>query len=143
MTESFPVPEPDEDDAEWWSFLEQGRLMVAICDSCNARWSRPIPACPYCGSSKVSLVESAGKGTVYSWVTVRRALDPAFATSVPYTVLVVDLDEGARINGRLIDQDAVDEHTRVQFVPFCQAGRNLVGFTRMGPTIKEHNDVAG
>lgn len=136
-TDDFPVPVPDEDDAAWWSFLEQGKLMVAVCDTCGERWCRPIPACPYCGHTKVSLVESAGLGTVYSWVTVRRALDPAFVSSVPYTVLAVDLDDGGRINGRLVDFVPVDEQTRVRFVPFWQDGRNLVGFTALSPSVED------
>jgi uncharacterized OB-fold protein len=91
----------------------------------------------------MSLVETTGQGTVYSWVTVRRALDPAFAGSVPYTVLVVDLDDGGRINGRLLDDDPVDEHTRVRFVPYRQAGWSLIGFRRALPGIEEDERAVG
>jgi uncharacterized protein len=142
MSDGFPVPEPDEDDARWWSCLEQGRLMVVVCGSCRARWCRALPACPSCGGADLSLKESTGQGSVYSWVTVRRALDPAFEGSVPYTVLVVDLDDGGRVNGRLVDDDPVDEHTRVRFVPYRQAGGNLIGFTRTSPDIgQDERDV--
>jgi uncharacterized OB-fold protein len=142
MSDEFPVPVPDEDDAEWWSFLQEGRLMVVTCDACGARWSRALPSCPYCGSEQTSLVETTGQGSVYSWVTVRRALDPAFADSVPYTVLVVDLDDGGRVNGRFLDDGPVDEHTRVRFVPFRQAGWNLIGFKRGFAGIgKDERDV--
>jgi uncharacterized OB-fold protein len=143
MSDEFPVPVPDEDDAEWWSLLQQGRLMVVTCETCGARWSRALPACPYCRSEKVSLVETTGYGLVYSWVTVRRALDPAFADSVPYTVLVVDLDDGGRVNGRLLDDDPVDQHTRVQSVPFRQAGWNLIGFKRAVPGVEEDERDVG
>jgi uncharacterized OB-fold protein len=143
MSEDFPVPVPDEDDAEWWSLLQQGRLTVVACDACGARWSRSLPLCPYCGSEQVSLVDTTGQGTVYSWVTVRRALDPAFVDSVPYTVVVVDLDDGGRINGRLLDDDPVDEHTRLQFVPYRQAGWNLIGFQRTSPSIEEDERAVG
>jgi len=143
MSDDFPIPVPDEDDAEWWSFLEQGRLTVVACVSCGARWCRALPGCPYCGGEQVSLVETTGQGSVYSWVTVRRALDPAFEDSVPYTVLVVDLDDGGRVNGRLLDNDPVDEHTRVQFVPYRQDGRNLIGFNRMVPSTEEDERAVG
>jgi len=142
MSDDFPVPEPDDDDAEWWSLLQQGRLMVATCDACGARWSRPLPACPFCGAERVSLVDSTGQGTVYSWVTVRRALDPAFESSVPYTVVVVDLDDGGRVNGRLLDDDPVDQYTRLQFVPNRQADWNLIGFKRaLSSTGEDERDV--
>jgi hypothetical protein len=127
----FPVPVPDEDDHEWWSCLDVGVLMIARCEECGARWLRALPACPYCGCECVSLVESSGEGSVYSWVTVRRALDPAFVGEEPYTVLVVDLDDGGRINGRLLDDEVVDEDSRVQFARYCQAGRSLIGFTKV------------
>jgi uncharacterized OB-fold protein len=143
MSDDFPVPVPDEDDAEWWSFLERGRLMVVTCGTCGARWCRALPGCPYCGGEQVSLVETTGEGLVYSWVTVRRALDPAFEGSVPYTVLVVDLDDGGRVNGRLLDDDPVDEHTRVQFVPYRQAGWSLVGFKRAVAGIEEDERDVG
>jgi uncharacterized protein len=143
MSDDFPVPVPDEDDAEWWSCLEQGRLMVAACATCGARWGRPLPGCPSCGGEQVSLVETAGRGSVYSWVTVRRALDPAFEESVPYTVLVVDLDDGGRVNGRLLDDGPVDQDTRVQFVPYRQAGWNLIGFKRTLPGFEEDERAVG
>jgi uncharacterized OB-fold protein len=137
MSDDLPVPVPDEDDAEWWAQLQQGRLTVVACDACGARWSRPLPSCPYCGSDTVALVDTTGQGSVYSWVTVRRALDPAFEGTEPYTVLVVDLDDGGRVNGRLLDDDPVDQYTRVQFVPYRQAGWNLIGFKRTFPGIEE------
>jgi uncharacterized protein len=143
MSDEFPVPVPDEDDAEWWSFLEQGRLMIVTCDACGARWCRALPACPSCGGAELSLVETTGRGSVYSWVTVRRALDPAFTESVPYTVLVVDLDDGGRVNGRLLDDDPVDEHTRVRFVPYREADWNLIGFQRAFPTSAEDDRDVG
>jgi uncharacterized protein len=143
MSDDFPIPVPDEDDAEWWSWLEQGRLMVVTCDSCGARWCRALPGCPYCGGEQVSLVETTGRGLVYSWVTVRRALDPAFVESVPYTVLVVELDEGGRVNGRLLDNDPVDQYTRVQFAPYRQAGGTLIGFNRTVPSTGEDEHAVG
>ena len=117
--------------------------MVVACGTCGARWCRALPGCPACGGEQLSLVETTGVGSVYSWVTVRRALDPAFVESVPYTVLVVDLDDGGRINGRLLDDDPVDADTRVRFVPYRQAGHNLVGFQRTAPGLGRDEHVGG
>jgi uncharacterized OB-fold protein len=38
---------------------------------------------------------------VYSWVGVHRALTPGFESEVPYTIVTVDLAEGARVFARL------------------------------------------
>jgi uncharacterized protein len=130
VSNDLPVPVPDIDDAEWWDSLQKGDLMVAECDSCGGRWVRALPTCPFCGGQMVGMAKSNGRGTVYSWVVVHRALDPAFAEAVPYTVLVVDLDGGGRIEGRLVGIDQVDAGMHVRFVPYRSAGWTLVGFSK-------------
>ena len=50
-------------------------------------------------------VEAEGTGQLYSWVVMRRALDPAYADAVPYVVAAVELTEGARIFSRLVNID--------------------------------------
>jgi len=47
-------------------------------------------------------VETDARGKVYSWVTVHKALTPAQADQVPYTIAVVELDDGLRLLGRLV-----------------------------------------
>src|SRR5262249_52901838 len=61
----------------------------------------PMPWCPYCAASASTTIEATGNGTVYSWIVVHRAFDPAFTDEVPFTLATVDLEEGARIVGRL------------------------------------------
>jgi uncharacterized OB-fold protein len=60
-----------------------------------------MPACPWCGATAADWRAVSGRGRVYSWVGVRRALTPAFASEVPYTIVTVDLAEGARVFARL------------------------------------------
>jgi hypothetical protein len=66
-----------------------------------------MPSCPYCGTEGGTDVEVPGTGTVYSWVGVHRAMTPAFAGEVPYTVATVDLDGGGRIFARVSPSGAV------------------------------------
>ena len=63
----------------------------------------PAPACPYCGSQQTRWEEAAATGSIYSFITVHRAFDPAFARDVPYVIVTVDLDA---VQGDLVD--AVD-----------------------------------
>jgi uncharacterized OB-fold protein len=100
----FIAPSLDEDSRAWWEALAERRLLLPHCPSCGRTWFPPTPGCPYCGSTSVELLESCGRGYVYSWVIVNRALSPAFAADVPYTILAVDLEEGARIFGRLVGE---------------------------------------
>lgn len=101
-------PVIDADAATFWEGVAARRLLVPTCMSCGTTFLPPLPCCPSCQSELIEHVEAAGTGTLYSWVVMRRALDPAFAEAVPYVVAAVQLDEGARIFSRLIDVDIDD-----------------------------------
>jgi uncharacterized protein len=122
-----PVPVPDPDDGIFWSQLP-GRLMVPGCDDCGYAWMPPIPSCPRCGSVRVQARDRDGHGTVYSWVVVHHALDPAFAADVPYTVVTVELQCGARLNGRLLGAGAPRPGLAVRFEPWPQGGGYVPAF---------------
>lgn len=93
-------PTPDVDSQFYWDGLARSQLLLQECSSCHNRRFPPMPSCPYCGSTGFEIGEAA-KGTIYSWVTVHRAFQAAFAGEVPYTLVTVDLDGGGRIVGRL------------------------------------------
>src|SRR5262245_3127539 len=97
------TPEVDADSALFWEDLHSGALLLPRCMECARCFFPPIPSCPYCGSSNVGTTHGSGLGRIYSWATIHVALHPAFAADVPYTVVVVELDEGPRIFGRLLD----------------------------------------
>jgi uncharacterized OB-fold protein len=46
-------------------------------------------------------VAAAGDGRVYSWVRVHRPFGDDHAGDAPYTIAVVELDEGCRVLGRI------------------------------------------
>lgn len=101
MSRTTPKDAGDSDSRDFWAGLAEGRLVLQQCLDCGAHRFPPMPGCPDCGSIGHRSVTAAGSGTIYSWVVVHRAFDPAFSDEVPYTVLAVDLDEGPRINARL------------------------------------------
>ncbi|MEP7026760.1 MAG: OB-fold domain-containing protein [Actinomycetota bacterium] len=118
MTAPTAVPEPvppapDLDSQFYWDGLAGERLLVQECVRCARRRFPPMPCCPYCAAPD-SVVREAAGGTVYSWVTVRRAFQPAFAADVPYTLATVDLDGGGRIVGRLEPGEAASPGLRVR-----------------------------
>ena len=81
--------------------VDRDRVRLERCDACGRHRVEPMPACPWCGSAAFTVVEAAGTGRVYSWVTVHRALDEEHAHEVPYTVAAVELSEGCRVFARL------------------------------------------
>jgi uncharacterized OB-fold protein len=78
------------------------------------------------------LTESRGLGHVYSWVVVNRTLSPEFADDTPYVIVAVDLDEGARMVGRLLERaDApIQPGEAVCAVLYTALEQTLVGFRR-------------
>jgi hypothetical protein len=58
--------------------------------------------CPHCQSFESAWERAAGRGRVWSWVVVHPPTLPAFADKVPYSVAVVELEEGVRMLGNLL-----------------------------------------
>ena len=41
--------------------------------------------------------QSSGRGKIFSWTVTRAPLHTAFAAQVPYALVIVELEEGARM----------------------------------------------
>jgi uncharacterized protein len=122
-------PTPDADSTPFWEALADGRLQLTRCGSCGTASFPPIPSCPRCAADTVVPVEASGSGRVYSWATIHIALDPTFADDVPYTIVAVDLEDGPRMLGRLLDRDGPPAAgLAVRLVPYRVDGNVLPGF---------------
>lgn len=97
-----PLPDiTDETTAGYWAASKLGRVAVQRCKQCGAlRW-QPAPLCPECLQSGGTWVDLSGRGTVWSFAEYHRAMHPAFAAAVPYTVVMVELEEGLRMIGAM------------------------------------------
>jgi uncharacterized protein len=94
----------DELTAPFWRAALDGRLTVQRCDTCGyLRWP-PAELCPECLGAATTWTALSGVGTVYSYAVYRRAMHPAFATEVPYTVATIALAEGVQMVGRVITE---------------------------------------
>jgi uncharacterized OB-fold protein len=70
--------------------------------------------------------DSNGRGTVYATTVVERAPSDEFRALAPYTLALVDLDEGPRLMGHATPDVAIGD--RVDAEIFQCAGRALVRF---------------
>jgi uncharacterized OB-fold protein len=123
------VPELDADSAPFWEALERGELRVPLCGACRRRFFPPMASCPHCGAPDVTLEPASGNGRLYSWVTVHMALDDTFGDDVPYTIVAVELDEGARLLGRLVGETVPPApDLPVELAPYRVHGQALPGF---------------
>lgn len=77
--------------------ITSGILRYQCCESCRAAQTLSRFACSSCGSERLDWRDAAGVGTVYALTVVTRAPTEAFRALVPYTLVLVDLVEGARV----------------------------------------------
>ena len=97
--------------------LKDGRLMGSVCSDCDAFSFPPRADCAECLSGSFGFKEVSGRGTIYTHSTVAAA-PTGFDDMAPYTVAVVDLEEGGRLLGWIGETiDEVEIGMPVQVVP--------------------------
>lgn len=79
--------------------LANGKLMLRHCTTCDRHYPAWMVICAGCGDTALPTVPASGSGEVRSWVTYRRQYSLPFDLPVPYTVVLVELAEGVRVNG--------------------------------------------
>lgn len=89
----------------FWDAAKAGKLTYQTCDDCNAVVFTPRRHCPDCGSANLSVQESKGEGSVYTYSVVRQNRMPAFAELGAYSVAYIDLDEGFRMMSTVVGVD--------------------------------------
>ena len=99
MNIPHPFPLPDRDTAPFWEGQNQHELRFQRCTRCGHVRYPVGPLCPGCLSFDFEWVGSSSRGTVYSYTVVHHQTHPAFPA--PYTVLLVEIEEGPRIIAQL------------------------------------------
>ena len=100
MTEK-PVPHPTQDSQPYWDAAGTGRLKLQRCGACGTIRHYPQPVCPHCYSLAIEWIDASGRGAIHSWTVAHHPFHPAFKAELPYTLVIVDLEEGPRAMGRL------------------------------------------
>ena len=72
-------------------------LRYQHCDACAGAQTFAHDACQFCGAETLSWRTSSGRGRVHAVTVVARAPSDYFRSLAPYTLVVVTLDEGARV----------------------------------------------
>ena len=106
--------------------LEEGELRYQACLACGAAQTLPRYACRRCGGARLEWRASKGVGTVYAVTVVTRAPSDDFRPLAPYTLVLVDLDEKARLMAHAQAGTAIGERVAATF--FKHGERTLVRF---------------
>lgn len=119
MAEAKPHPRPSPESLPFWAGATAHKLLLPRCNICGKFWFPPSARCVHCLSSDFAWEESAGTGRIYSFVVFHRVYHPAFEREVPYTVAIVELDEGPRLLANIVgtppDDVRCDMRVRVMF----------------------------
>jgi uncharacterized OB-fold protein len=126
-------PIADRDDAFFWEGVGEHRLLIQQCGECGVLRHPPAPMCARCGSTDNRSTQSAGNGTVLTWIVSKHPTEP---DAEPRIVILVQLDEGTRIVSNLVDTttDAVTNDMRVEVVFVDYDGTILPQFRPAGST---------
>ena len=101
MNRPRPVPSPATE--EFWAATADSRFLIQRCKGCGGAQFYPRATCTSCGSSDLAWEAAAGRATLHTFTVARRATHPAFDGAEPYVIAIVELAEGPRVTGNVVD----------------------------------------
>ena len=89
----------------FWRSVDRRAMELPYCKSCGRFHFYPRPVCPECWSDDLDWRPVSGRGTVWSYTVVRFAhgAHEGWKTRVPYAVALIELAEGVRMMGNVVD----------------------------------------
>jgi uncharacterized OB-fold protein len=99
-------PPVTELNAPFWEGLAAGEVRLQQCRQCGVHQHPPESFCYACGSASLAWISVPAHGTVYSYIVVHQPYHLAFRPFIPYTVAIVQLDEGPRLLGAMLGLEA-------------------------------------
>ena len=88
----------------------RGELLLRHCEECKetawpvAQLGTTLTTCPNCLSPRLGWKRASGRGTLYAFAVMHQVYDEALVPEIPYTLAVIELEEGVRTQHvRLVD----------------------------------------
>ena len=97
-----PLPEITPEMAPFWEAARRRELVIQRCKGCGAYRFPARELCSRCLSRDSGWERVSGRGTLFSFAVMHQAAHPGFAAEVPYAVVTVELDEGARVLSNVV-----------------------------------------
>jgi uncharacterized protein len=98
------------------------------CGDCGHTWYFVRTFCPRCGGTDVPAHTASGRGVVHAVTIVDRAPTAEMKALAPYTLVMVDADEGFRLMAHGVPGLAIDDPVTGSSVEL--AGRSIPLFKR-------------
>lgn len=107
MTENQgPLPLSVPESEAFLRGAEAGELRIQKCRNCAYVFFPPRPFCPSCGSRNVEAFAASGRATLYSYIISHL---PAPGFEPPFSIAVVELEEGPRLMTNIVDCEQTPE----------------------------------
>ncbi len=103
MSDARPLPVITEHNRPFWRAAAEHRLVLPACEACGRVFYPIGPMCPYCHSAELGWRQVSGRGAISSFVVYHQAFFPYFRDRLPYAVAQVELEEGPRFNGNVLE----------------------------------------
>jgi uncharacterized OB-fold protein len=106
-------------------------LDIQRCTACGACWTLRPYACASCGGTDLQWTRASGAGVVTARSEVARAPDAFWREHVPYSLVLVRLDEGPVLMAHAQGETNIGD--RVTGVPVQIGDRTLLRFSPRPP----------
>ena len=97
-----PIPAVTPEMKPFFDAAKRHELVVQRCTQCGAHRFPAREICSKCLSREAAWVKVSGRGTVFSYNVMHQVYHPGFADEVPYAVVVISLEEGAKMTSNLV-----------------------------------------
>ncbi|QUW21290.1 OB-fold domain-containing protein [Sporosarcina sp. Marseille-Q4063] len=86
-------------------------IQVYECNQCEQKFVQRKWICPNCKGIEFHIREVNGKGKVFSHTTIHVS-SKEFSGLTPYTIVLVDFEEGFRVTGRVGEKVEINDEVR-------------------------------
>lgn len=105
-------------------------IAYQTCPACRAVWYFHRGFCPACGGADPETRQASGRGEVHALTSVARAPTEELRAHAPYTIVLVDAEEGFRMMAHGEPGLRIGDRVNVRFVDL--AGRKIPFFESVG-----------
>jgi len=109
----------------WREIPQRYRLEAAKCKNCGFIAFPPRQICPRCHSRSFETIVLPEAGKVVTYTIIRVPPQP-FSDQAPYAVGIVELDNGVRLTGQIVDCPFEDlkigQRVKIEFRKIYQEG---------------------
>ncbi len=98
-----PLPYVHEENRSFWEGTKRHELCLQKCQDCGKFYFYPRSICPHCFSYNTEWTQVSGRGKIYSFTVAYRTGVPAFRQDVPYSIAIIELEEGVRLMSNIVE----------------------------------------